>query len=104
MDIERLREFVAFSSIMNFSTAARSLHESQSTLSKHISEMEKELGVRLVSRAATPSERNTLTASGRVFLEEAQSMLRSWDTAISRCRSASLEHPPAYIAYTLPSE
>lgn len=97
MDIEYLREFVAFSSIMNFSTAARALHVSQSTLSKHISEIEKELEVPLVLRASSPAERNTLTASGKVFLEEAQSMLRAFDRMVSDCRRASLECPPARI-------
>ena len=43
MKIEVLREFIEFSSHLNVSSVARTLHMSQSSLSRHLIEMEKEL-------------------------------------------------------------
>ena len=40
MDMQVLREFVEFSKHLNFSAAARFLHMSQSSLSKHIADLE----------------------------------------------------------------
>lgn len=52
----------------SISAAARKLFMSQPALTKHISKLEKELGVQLFNRSRTPL---TLTAAGAVFLEYA---------------------------------
>ena len=50
MRIEYMREFVAIHDEGNFSRAARSLFMTQPALSRHMQELERELGVRLIDR------------------------------------------------------
>jgi len=62
MDLEpRLRAFAAVSRRRSFSAAARELRISQPAVSKHVSDIERRLGVRLVERRARGGE---LTAAG----------------------------------------
>ena len=78
MDIRVLREFEEFSKHMNFSATARYLHMSQSALSKHIAELERELGFELVHRDRNPA----LTPAGLQFLLTAQEILYELDIAV----------------------
>lgn len=87
MDIQVLREFVEFSKHLNFSAAARFLHMSQSSLSKHIAELEKEAGFTLVNRGAGIS----LTPAGRHFLTSIEEVLYSYDAALEKGRRISRE-------------
>ena len=50
MRIQHMREFVAIKDEGNISRAARSLYMTQPALSRHLAEMESELGVKLVER------------------------------------------------------
>ncbi len=62
MDLEaRLRAFAAFARRRSFSAAARELRISQPAVSKHVADIERRLGVRLVERRARGGE---LTAAG----------------------------------------
>jgi len=45
-----MREFIAFDEYGNFSKTAQSMYITQPALSRHIAEMEKELGVKLLER------------------------------------------------------
>ena len=67
MKIESLYEYIVLAHYLNFTTAASNLHTSQPNLSKHISELEQELGVTLLRR----EKRLELTAAGTAFLEDA---------------------------------
>lgn len=69
MRIGIIHEFTVLADRLNFSTASRELHVSQSTLSKHINALEDDLGVRLFER-----DRHTvvLTLHGEEFLEAAR--------------------------------
>lgn len=87
MDIQALREFVEFSKHLNFSAAARCLHMSQSCLSKHIADLEKEVGFPLVDREAGVA----LTVAGRHFLTSIEDVLYSYDSAVEKCRQISRE-------------
>lgn len=68
MDFERIREFKIIAKFKNLSEAARELNTTQSTLSKHLAGMEKELGTILFKRDSVPME---LTPQGLAFLQEA---------------------------------
>lgn len=69
MDISRFGEFAILAQSRTFLDAAELLFMSQSTLSKHIMAMERELGCNLIDR----SQRHvTLTAQGEALLPYAQ--------------------------------
>ena len=52
MNTDYLREFVVFAGHMSFTSAARTLSLSQPTLSRHISELERQYGCKLVDRSS----------------------------------------------------
>ncbi|MBQ6453547.1 MAG: LysR family transcriptional regulator [Coriobacteriales bacterium] len=54
MELSYLDEFVTLAGVLNFTEAAKRVHVSQSTLSKHMLALETELGVTLLNR--TPSK------------------------------------------------
>lgn len=72
MEINFFREFVVLSETCNFIEAAERLFLSQSTLSKHIKQMELELGVRLFHRT---SRKVKLSDYGAAFLPYARSIV-----------------------------
>jgi DNA-binding transcriptional LysR family regulator len=71
MDTERCREFVTLAQTCNYLQAADQLFISQSSLSKHIKALERELGVDLFNRT---TRRVQLTEHGRVFLPFARKL------------------------------
>lgn len=85
MDIQILREFIEFARHLNFSAAARILHMSQSSLSKHIAELEREVGFTLVNREIPTS----LTPAGRMFLSSIEDVLFTYDRVIEKCKVIS---------------
>jgi DNA-binding transcriptional LysR family regulator len=77
MDLHHLREFAAIAESRSFSKAARQLNVAQPPLSRHIHQLEEELGVQLFIRTATGVE---LTREGTLLLEQAHIVLA--DTAV----------------------
>lgn len=73
MTIEILREFVILAEVLNFQLAADMLFISQSTLSRHVAMIEKELNSSLLNRLGAKTE---LTSAGRVFLDYAKRILQ----------------------------
>ena len=82
MRIEYLREFVVFSQELNVSKSARALSISQSTLSRHLIEMEREVGFDLIDRRAGYS----LTSAGVQFLADAEAIVSLYDASVKLCR------------------
>ena len=76
MELRHLRAFSAIAESHSFSKAARQLHVAQPPLSRQISQLERELGVKLFVRAASGVE---LTREGAALLEQARAVLA--DTA-----------------------
>ncbi len=81
MNIERLREFVCLAKNLNFTAAAQRLYISQSVLSRHISAMEQELGVKLFIRN---QQRVRLTAQGKAFLPDAERIIDLYDASVAK--------------------
>ena len=77
MTTDRLYEFLILSKTLNYSKAAESLFISQSALSKHIRELEKELGLTLFER---DNHSVSLTPAGLLLSREAYGL-------IDKCRS-----------------
>ncbi|MCD7856240.1 MAG: LysR family transcriptional regulator [Clostridiales bacterium] len=65
MKLEYLNEFITLSETKNYSVCADALYISQPSLTRHIQELEKELGVPLFERAARGV---VLTEEGNLFI------------------------------------
>jgi len=86
MTIEYFNEFIVLVDKMNFSEAADELYISQSTLSKHIISLEKELRITLFDR----NTRNiSLSDQGKVFLKYAKEIVNTYNTAIVEMQKMS---------------
>lgn len=68
MDIKTLRTFLTVARLKNFSLAAKEINSVQPTVSRHISDLENEIGVKLFHRTTHLVE---LTAAGQVLYPEA---------------------------------
>jgi DNA-binding transcriptional LysR family regulator len=86
MELRHLRYFQAVAENHGFSRGARLLHVSQSAVSEQVADLEREVGVKLLTR-----ERQTirLTQPGEIFLEQARKVLSAADQAIEMARRSS---------------
>lgn len=85
-DFRQLRYFIAVAEELSFTRAAQRLHLSQPPLSQQIQALEQDLGVRLLER----DKRNvTLTAPGRLFLDQARQILAMADEARTQVAEAA---------------
>lgn len=86
MTTEKLFEFLILSQTLSFSSAAKKLFMTQSCLSRHIAELEKELSLKLL-------ERNThtvrLTLEGRLLASRIPKLLEKKESALGRLRLAN---------------
>lgn len=73
MELTLLKEFVILAETCSFQETAERLFTTQSTISKHLKQLETELGVRLFERT---SRRVTLSEQGELFLPYARKMLQ----------------------------
>lgn len=83
MTIEYLEEFCAAVRLQNITRAAESLFKSQSTLSRHLSELEAELDTRLIER---DNRVFRLTPAGEYFYQETQNILADLERIRGRVR------------------
>ena len=88
MELEQLRVFAAVADEGSFTGAARRMDISHSTVSRTITALEEELGVRLVER---DNRFIALTKAGETLREEAEQLLSAADTAAARVRAAAKE-------------
>ena len=84
-DLLALRTLVAISTTGSFAGAAASLRISRAMASKHVADLEAELGVKLVNRT---TRRLSLTEAGRQLTEAARTMLDTLDMAEQEIREA----------------
>ena len=87
MNTTSLREFLALARALSFSSAAKELYISQPVLTRHIQELEKELGAELFQRTTHDV---ALTEAGRILAGKAPGLLQKCDSARNRLRSHSL--------------
>lgn len=90
MRIEHLREFVVLARYLNFTSAARELGMAQPTLSGHIADTERELGVALFDR---DRQRVELTPVGRALLTDANRVVGDYQKLCTRARTLRKEPP-----------
>ena len=84
MQIEYLREFLILEKTCNFSEAAKLLHISQSSLSKHIAALEDEVDVDLFKRLGNTLQ---LTEAGSVFLDGALILVNDHNSFVERMKA-----------------
>jgi LysR family transcriptional regulator, benzoate and cis,cis-muconate-responsive activator of ben and cat genes len=97
MQLRHLRYFIAVAEEQNVTRAAARLHVSQPPLSRQIRDLENELGISLFDRGAKAVR---LTEAGRVFLVEAQAVLRRADQAVEMARAvASGQRGEIHVGY-----
>lgn len=85
MDLRQLRYFVTVANERNFNKAAERLHMAQPPLSRSIQQLEAELGIDLIDRAARPL---SLTPIGQLFYDQAVQVLRRMDDMRSMMSAA----------------
>lgn len=83
--LERMSSFVRAAERGSLSAVARELGVGQSTITRHIAELERALGVTLLNRT---TRRVTLTDEGRRYHAEARTILRLVDEATDEARNA----------------
>lgn len=87
MNTGKLYEFLVLSKLLSFSKAAEALYISQSVLTRHIQDLEKEMGVPLLNRT---THGVTLTEAGRVLAKEGPELMNKCESAIRRLRSQNM--------------
>lgn len=88
MTTERLFEFLVLSQTLSYSKAAKKLFITQSALSRHIIDMEEELGVKLLERSTHGVK---LTQAGRVLASRSRHLVQKAESMTGRLRSADIE-------------
>lgn len=83
LDVHGLQAFARIAELGTFYKAAQALFLSQSALSRRISKLEADLGVRLLDRT---TRRVRLTAVGRDFLPQARRLIEELETSIAGLR------------------
>ena len=84
MDLEAVRTFVAVAEAGQFQLAAVDLSITQQAVSKRMATLERDLGVRLFTRAPRGAE---LTIDGQAFLPHARELLRVAERAVASVRT-----------------
>ena len=97
MELRHLRYFLAVAEALNFTKAAARLRVAQPALSRRVQDLEDEIGVDLFKRSPRGV---TLTAEGKLFLEEALEVLKRADESVKRVRAlARGEYGELHVGY-----
>ncbi|HAU13483.1 MAG: LysR family transcriptional regulator [Ketobacter sp.] len=96
--LEEIRNFVAVVQAGSFTRAAEELNSARSVISKRLSQLERQLGVRLLNRT---TRRLSLTEAGERFYQECSVSLSGIDAAVDEVRSLNQE-PRGRLFVNLP--
>ena len=98
MELRHLRYFVAVAEALNFTKASARLRVAQPALSRQMTDLEEEIGVDLMKRSPRGV---TLTAEGKLFLDEARELLKRADESVKKVRAlARGEYGELHIGYS----
>ncbi|MFC3098371.1 LysR family transcriptional regulator [Alteraurantiacibacter palmitatis] len=89
IELRQLRYLIAAAEAGSFSRAARNLNIKQATLSRHILEVEKRLGMVLFDRKTRGA---TLTGDGATYLRVAQRIMKEWEELNAWVRATNNGH------------
>ena len=97
MELRHLRYFLVVGEVLNFTKAAARLRVAQPALSRQIQDLEDEIGVALLRRSPRGV---TLTAEGKLFLQEVCDVLKRVDESVEKTRAlARGEYGELHIGY-----
>ena len=97
MELRHLRYFLAVAEALNFTKAAAQLRVAQPALSRQVQDLEDEIGVDLLRRSPRGV---TLTAEGKLFLDEVRELLRRADESVEKVRAlARGEYGELHVGY-----
>src|SRR5437899_3856982 len=97
MELRHLRYFVAVAEALNFTKASARLRVAQPALSRQMTDLEDELGVDLMKRSPRGV---TLTAEGKLFLDEVRELLRRAGESVEKVRAlARGEYGELHVGY-----
>ncbi len=97
MELRHLRYFLAVGEALSFTKASSQLRIAQPALSRQVQDLEDEIGVDLLKRSPRGV---TLTAEGKLFLEEARELLKRADESVEKVRAlARGEYGELHIGY-----
>jgi DNA-binding transcriptional LysR family regulator len=98
MELRHLRYFIVVAQELSFTRASAKLRIAQPALSRQVQDLEDEIGVDLLQRGPRGV---ALTAEGRLYLAEAQQLLKSSDEAIGKVRAlARGEYGELHVGYS----
>lgn len=84
MQFDYMNEFIVFAHHLNMTNAAAELHMAQSTLSKHIKQLETAIGCPLIY---SRNGKTYLTKAGAHFMNCSTNILGTYNQLISECRN-----------------
>jgi DNA-binding transcriptional LysR family regulator len=97
MELRHLRYFQVVGEVLNFTKAAARLRVAQPALSRQVQHLEDEIGVDLLRRSPRGV---TLTAEGKLFLQEVCELLKRVDESVEKTRAlARGEYGELHIGY-----
>src|SRR5258708_5900424 len=97
MELRHLRYFLAVGEALNFTRAAAQLRLAQPALSRQVQDLEDEIGVDLMKRSPRGV---TLTAEGKLFLDEVRELLKRADESVEKVRAlARGEYGELHVGY-----
>jgi DNA-binding transcriptional LysR family regulator len=89
MELRHLRYFLAVGESLSFTKASAQLRIAQPALSRQVQALEDEIGVDLMKRSPRGV---TLTAEGKLFLEEARELLSRAEASVEKVRALARGH------------
>src|SRR5262245_47426625 len=98
MDLNLVTAFVRVVEAQSFTRAARSLGLPKSSVSRRVTELEKELGVPLLHRS---TRKLALTDAGRAYFEQAERALAGLEAAAENAAGMDTE-PRGTVRVTMP--
>ena len=97
MELRHLRYFLAVGEALKITKAAAQLRVAQPALSRQVQDLEDEIGVDLLRRSPRGV---TLTAEGKLFLEEVRELLKRADESVEKVRAlARGEYGELHVGY-----
>src|SRR2546423_3041254 len=97
MELRHLRYFLAVGEALNFTRAAAQLRIAQPALSRQVQDLEDEIGVDLLRRSPRGV---TLTAEGKLYLEEVRELLKRVEDSVEKVRAlARGEYGELHVGY-----